>query len=196
MRDQNGEPEIREAGKTVFCQHGAHAHSLCLPAFLPTGSPPPLQRGPCSQIYNRALLHTARWPRLSNLALRAICRPPRAPASSSCKQWSFPSFPRNAFIATRCVCLLSACRLFQDLHSYIEERGAEVSEGSKTLTTRRRLTRSPVAHPSLAIKSSFIIICLRRSQLAPSLTPSLARAEKELFSRDIGILRGQIKTTL
>ena len=25
---------------------------------------------------------------------------------------------------------------------------------------------------------------------------SLARAEKELFSRDIGILRGQIKTTL
>ena len=41
---------------------------------------------------------------------------------------------------------------------------------------------------SLAIKFSFIIIIYR--------TRSLARAEKELFSRDIGILRGQIKTTL
>ena len=161
----------------MFCQHGAHAHSLCLPAFLPTGSPPPLQRGPCSQIYNRALLHTARWPRLSNLALRAICRPPRAPASSSCKQWSFPSFPRNAFIATRCVCLLSACRLFQDLHSYIEERGAEVSEGSKTLTTTP--PHSITCSTSILGYKVLFYYHLPPSLAARALTHSLARSCRE-----------------
>ena len=84
--------------------------------------------------------------------------------------------------------MLSACRLFQDLHSYIEERGAEVSEGSKTLTT-----------PPHSITCSTSILgykVLFYYHLPPSLPRSLARAEKELFSRDIGILRGQIKTTL
>ena len=127
----------------------------------------------CSQIDNRALLHrrrlasrTARWPRLSNLALSAICR------LCSFKQLALKQrFHRHEVYLPPSVCSLHVA--FPISRPTFEDSFRSKASWYST---------------SLAIKFSFIIIIYR--------TRSLARAEKELFSRDIGILRGQIKTTL
>ena len=63
------------SGKSVFYLSMVRWHAFFQQAAAARGGQPV-----CSQIDNRALLHrrrrlhTARWPRLSNLALSAICR--------------------------------------------------------------------------------------------------------------------------